>query len=47
MCRFYCIAFREFMVGGKNILNYTNLFFPNDYQKNGNVIYRYFKNKYG
>ena len=27
------------------MLNYTNLFFPNDYKKNDKIIYNYFKDK--
>ena len=26
MCRFYCIAFIEYMLGGKTLLDYTNFF---------------------
>ena len=47
MCGFYCIAFIEYMLAGKTLLDYTNLFSPNDYKKNGNIIYKYFKDKYG
>ena len=31
MCGFYCIAFIEYMIAGKTLLDYTNLFSPNDY----------------
>ena len=31
MCRFYCITFIEYMIPRKTLLNYTNLFPPNDY----------------
>ena len=34
MCGFYCIAFIEYMLAGKTLLGYTNLFSPNDYKKN-------------
>ena len=44
---FYSIVFIEYMIAGKTFLNYTNLFSPNDYQKNGKIIYKYFKDKYG
>ena len=47
MCGFYCIAFIEYMLAGKTLLDYTNLFSPNDYKKNDKIIYNYFKNKYG
>ena len=33
-CGFYCIAFIEYMVAVKTLLDYTNLFSPNDYKKN-------------
>ena len=31
MCGFYCIAFIEYMLSWKTLLDYTNLFSPNDY----------------
>ena len=45
-CGFYCIAFTEYMIAGKTLLDHTNLFSPNDYQKNENIICNYFKDKY-
>ena len=45
MCGFYFIAFIEYMLTGKNLLDYTNLFSPNDYKKNEKIIYKYFKDK--
>ena len=47
MCGFYCIAFIEYIHVGKTLLDYTNLFSSNDYKKNGKIIYKYFKDKYG
>ena len=47
MCGFYCIAFKEYMIAVKILLDYTNLFSPGDYQKNDKIIYKYFKEKYG
>ena len=35
------------MVAVKILLDYTNLFSPNDYKKNDKIIYKYFKDKYG
>ena len=46
MCGFYCITLIEYMLAGKTLLNYTNLFFPNDFKKNGKPTYQYFKDKY-
>ena len=42
MCRFYCIAFIEYMLLGIMLLDYTNLFSPNDYQTNDKIIYKCF-----
>ena len=47
MCGFYCIAFTEYLLSGITLLDYTNLFSPNDYKKNDKIIYKYFKDKYG
>ena len=46
MCGFYCIAFIKYMLAGKTLLDYTNLFSPNDYKKNDKIIHKYFKEKY-
>ena len=34
MCRYFCIGFIDFMLKGRNLPDYTNLFSPNDYEKN-------------
>ena len=47
MCRFYFTAFLEYMIAGKSLIDYTNLFSQNDYEKNGKIIHKYFKDKYG
>ena len=39
---FYCIAFIEYMLAGKTLLDYTNLFYRNDYKKNDKIIYKFF-----
>ena len=46
MCRFSCIALIEYILAGKTSLNYTYLFYPNDYKKNHKRIYKYFNDKY-
>ena len=38
MCGYFCIGFIDFMLKGKNLLEYTNLFSPNDYEKIGKII---------
>ena len=49
MCGDYCIEFINYMLKGKTLLDYTNLFSPNDFKKNDQVIKRIFKkmNNYG
>ena len=42
MCGIYCIAFMEYMLAGRFLLDYTHLFSLNDYKKND----KYFKGKY-
>ena len=32
-----CIAFIEYMLAGKTILDYTNVFSPKDYKKNDKI----------
>ena len=44
---FYCIPFIEYMIAGKTLLDYTNLFSLKDYKKNRKIIYMYFRDKYG
>ena len=45
MCGFYCIAFTEYMLAGKTLLDYNNLFSPHDYKKNYKIISKYFKGR--
>ena len=42
MCKYICIGFIDFMLKGKSLLEYTYLFSPNDYEKNDNIILKYF-----
>ena len=43
MCRNFCIGFIDFMLKGKkSLLDYTNLFSPNEYEKNDKIILKYF-----
>ena len=45
MCEYFCIEFINYMLKGKKLLDYTNLFSPNDFKKNDRVIKRIFKNE--
>ena len=43
MSRYFCTGFIDFMRDGKKSTDCTNLFSPNDFPKNGNIILSYFK----
>ena len=43
MCGYFCIRFIDFILNGKSLLDYTNLFSPNKYEKNGKMILKYFQ----
>ena len=43
MCGCSCVVFVDFMLKGKSLLEYTNLFSPYDYEKNDKIILKYFQ----
>ena len=43
MCGYFCIGFSDFMLEGKTLLDYTNLFPPKDYAKNHKIILKHFQ----
>ena len=45
MCGYFCIRFIDFLLAGKKLTDYTNLFSPHDLKKNDNIILSYFKNE--
>ena len=45
MCGYFCIEYINYMLKGKTLLDYTNLFSPNDFKKSDQVIKRIFKNE--
>ena len=45
MCGYFYIGFIDFMLKGKSLLDYANLFSPNDYQKNDKIILKYFQDE--
>ena len=45
MWGYFCIEFINYMLKGKPLLDYTNLFSPNDFKKNDQVIKIIFKNE--
>ena len=42
MCGYFCIGLIYFILKGKSLLEYTNLFSPNDYENNDKIILKYF-----
>ena len=42
MCRYFCIGFIDFMLAGKTLTEFTNLFSPNNFKKNDDIILNYF-----
>ena len=42
MCGYFCIGFIDFMLKGKTLTEYTNLFSPNNFEKNDDIILNYF-----
>ena len=45
MCGYFCIGLINYMFMGKNLTDYTNLFSPNNFKKNDDIIFNYFLNK--
>ena len=43
MCGYFCTGFIDSMLKGKGFLEYTSLFSPNEYKKNGKMILKYFR----
>ena len=45
MCGYFCIGLIHFMLSGKRLTDYTNLFSTHDLKKNDNIVLSYFKNE--
>ena len=43
MCEYFCDGFIDFMLKSKGLLEFTNLFSKNDYEKNDKIILKYFQ----
>ena len=43
MCGYVYIGFIDFILKGKSLLEYTNLFSPDKYKSNNKIILTYFK----
>ena len=44
MCRYFYIGFINFMLAGKTLTELINLFSPNDFKTNDDIILKYFMN---
>ena len=42
MCGYDCIGFISFMLAGKTLTDFMNLFSPNDFKKNDDIVLNYF-----
>ena len=43
MCGYFSIGFIDFMLAGKKLNDFTSLFSPHDFEKNDDIILKYFK----
>ena len=43
MCGYFCTGFIDFILKGKSLIDYKNLFSPNQYRKNDKIILKYFQ----
>ena len=41
-CGYFCIRFIDFMLKGKTLKDFTNLFSPNIFNKNDDIILKYY-----
>ena len=42
ICGYFCIGFIDFMLTGKALTEFTNMFSPNNLKKNDGIILKYF-----
>ena len=45
MCGYFCIGFIDFMLAGKKLTDFRNMFCPYDFKKNDDIILSYFKDE--
>ena len=43
MCGYFCIEFIDFIIKGKSLLEYTNLFSPDEYEKIDKILLKYYQ----
>ena len=42
MCGYFCIGFVDFMLAEKPLAEFINLFSPNNFKRNDDIILKYF-----
>ena len=42
MCGCFCIGYIDFMLAGKTLTEYTNIFSPDNFKENDDIILDYF-----
>ena len=42
MCRYFCIGFIDYMLASTKLTDYTNIFSPNNFKRNDDIILNYF-----
>ena len=42
MCKYFCIEFIDFMLAGKTLTDFSNIFSPNNFKRNNDIILNYF-----
>ena len=42
ICKYFCIGVIDFMLKDRSLFEYTNLFSPEEYKKNGKIYYNLF-----
>ena len=45
MCGYFCIGLIDFILAGKRLTDFINMFSPYDFEKNDNIILSYFKDE--
>ena len=45
MCRYFCIGFIDYMLKDNSLTDFTNIFSPNNFKKNDDIVLNYFLNK--
>ena len=43
VCGYFCIGFIDFMFAVRSLIDFTSLFFPNDFKKHDDIMLSYFK----